>query len=253
MADVTFGHVPAEGFTAFHTQLEKDAWGSIDVSTFVGLDGRPAKSMGDAPAYVSLKVALQIAVFELMSVMQATAGAKGFDDAWDQAEKHFSALIIAARRSANVSMKAAADRLFASLLMGQGDGQTKLGYQQEVDFGRKQVLLSEQSQTAADIALLGLGPMMQSIAVATEALAGAVGKGPADLAPSKQRKALVSKCSQVFGTVYRALDWHAEYGTMGADREKALALQTSLRELAAKYYLRTGKTKMPPVVNSPNP
>lgn len=112
MADVSFVHVSAEGFTAFQTQLEKDAWGTIDVSTFVGPDGRPAKPMGEAPTYVSLKVALRVAVSELVLVVQSTAGAKGYDAAWDQTEKHFSALIVAARKSSNVAVKAAADRLF---------------------------------------------------------------------------------------------------------------------------------------------
>lgn len=253
MADVSFTHVPAEGFTAFGTQLEKGEWGSIDVSTYVGSDGRPAKPMGDAPTFVSFKVALQIAVSELVTVVQSTVGARGFDAVWDQTEKHFSALVVAARKSSNGPVKAAADRLFAALLMGRGDLQTQLGYQQEVDFGRKQVHLSGQPQMATDIALLELGPMIQAIAVATEDLADAVSHGRADFSPSKQRKALVAKCSQVFGTIHRALDWHAEYGATGEDRKKALALQTALAELATKYTVRTAKPKPQPVVNTPQP
>lgn len=253
MADVSFGHVPAEGFAAFDTQLEKDAWGAIDVSTYLGQNGRPAKPMGSAPAYATYKVALKVSVSELVLVVQSTAGAKGFDAAWDQAEKHFSAVIVAARKSTNIAVKVAADRLFSAMLLGKGDGQTLLGYQQEVDFGRKQILLSTQPQMAADIALLGLGPMMQTIAGATDALAGAVGQGRADLAPAKQRKALVVKCTQVFGTVYNALDWHTAYGEPGEDREEAIALQTSLKDLAAKYPLRTGKTKSPQVAVTTTP
>jgi hypothetical protein len=253
MADVSFAHVPAEGFTAFGMQLEKDAWGSIDVSTYLGSDGRPAKPMGDAPTFVSFKIALQIVVSELVLAVQSTVGARGFDAVWDQTEKHFSALVVAARKSSNAPVKAAADRVFAAMLLGRGDGQTQLGYQQEVDFGRKQVHLSGQPQVSADIALLGLGPMIQAIAEATEDLAGAVSHGRADLSPSKQRKALVAKCNQVFGTIHRALDWYAEYGATGQDREKALALQTTLTELATKYPLRTGKTKTTSTVNAPNP
>ena len=80
--------------------------------------------MGNAPTYATYEVALAVGASELALMVQSTAGAKGFDTAGDRAEKHFSALIVAARKSSNVSAKAVAVRLFTSLLLGQDDGQT---------------------------------------------------------------------------------------------------------------------------------
>ena len=56
MADVSFAHVPAEGFTSFGVQLDRDVWGSIDISTYLGADGRLLKPLGQAPAFVVYKV-----------------------------------------------------------------------------------------------------------------------------------------------------------------------------------------------------
>jgi len=243
MADVSFAHVPAEGFTAFSVQLDNDEWGSIDVSTYLGADGRPVKSLGSAPALVLLKVNVLMAVTGVVRVVQSTGGAKGFDELWGNVQKRFSGLIAVARASLNPQEKAAANRLYTTLLLGKsGEGQTRLAYQQEVDFGRKQMRLAEEAQSASDIALLGLGSMMASIASSTEDLAAAIAHGPAELAPARQRKAAVNHCVHVFGTVYRALDWLAEFGET-TDQKKALALRASFDDLIARYPARPAKPK----------
>jgi len=257
MADVSFAHVSAEGFTAFSAQLDNDPWSAIDVSTYLGAKGRLCKPIGSAPVLVLLKVQLLLAVSDVVTVVQSTSGAKGYDDAWDRAQRRLAGLIAVARMSANAPEREAADRLHNSLLLGKnGDRQTKLAYQHEVDFGRNQMRLAADSQNAADIAVLGLGTVIAHIAGATEDLAAAVGQGRADLAPSLQRKAIVAKCVQVFGTVYRTLAWMAEFGDAD-DRQQALDLQSSLDNLAARYPARDVKpkaaAKSPPVVALPVP
>jgi hypothetical protein len=244
MADVSFAHVPAEGFTAFSAHLDGLVWGSIDVSTYLGADGRLAKPIGDAPAFVMFKVQLLMALTATVVVMQSTGSAKTSDKLWDSMQKRLSGLITVGRASTDAQEKAAADRLRGLLLLGKsGEGQTRLSYQQEVDFGRKQLRLAAETSCAADIALLGLGPAMTSIAAATENLAVAIGQGRADLAPAEQRKAAVMECVQVFGTVYRALDWLAEHGHAGPDRDMAVGLRATMDELVAKYPARVAKSR----------
>ncbi|HRI66559.1 MAG TPA: hypothetical protein PK156_20060 [Polyangium sp.] len=243
MTEVSFAHVPAEGFTAFGVQLANDAWSTIDVSAYLGANGRLLQSLGGAPAFVLFKAQLLLAVTEVVHVVQSTAGAKTCDEAWDRAQKRFSGLIAVGRMSLNDREKSAADRLHAALLLGKsGEGQTRLAYQHEVDFGRKQIRLSAETQCAADIALLGLGTVMASIASTTEELAAAIGQGRPDLAPAKQRRAAVANCIQVFGTVYRAIEWIAEHGDR-ADQEMAVNLLGSFNDLVARYPARDAKPK----------
>lgn len=257
MADVSFAHVSSEGFTAFSAQLDNDPWSTIDISTYLGADGRLQKPIGSAPVLVLLKVQLILAVSDVVMVVQSTGGAKRYDDAWDRAQKRLAGLIAVARMSTNAPEREAADRLHDSLLLGKnGDRQTKLAYQQEVDFGRNQMRLATEAQNAADIAALGLGTVMAHVATATEDLAGAVGQGRADLAPSLQRKAIVAKCVHVFGTVHRTLLWMAEFGDAD-DRQQAIVLQGSLESLAARYPAKEAKpkptTKSPPALAIPAP
>lgn len=257
MADVSFVHVSAEGFTAFSAQLDNAPWSAIDVSTYLGANGRLRKPVGTASAFVLLKIQLLLAVSDVVSVLQSTSGAKGYDEAWDRAQKRLAGLIAVARMSVNDPEREAADRLHNALLLGKnGDRQTRLAYQHEVDFGRNQLRLAAETQNAVDIALLGLGTVMAHIATATEDLATAVSRGRGDLAPAEQRKVALVKCVQVFGTVYRMLSWMAEFGD-AEDREQALELQASLENLALRYPARESKpkttTKLAPVVVARGP
>ncbi len=256
MADVSFAHVSTEGFTAFSAQLDDGVWGSIDVSTYVGADGRLVKSMGEAPAFVFFKVKLLLGINDVVCVVQSTGSAKACDDSWDNVQKRFSGLIAVARASTSPQEKAAAGRLHGLLLLGKsGEGQTRLKYQQEVDFGRNQMRMAAEPQCAADLALLGLGSIMAQIASATEDLAIAIGQGRADLVPSRQKRAALAECMQVFGTVYQSLDWIAKQADVGPDGDTAIALRSSLHELALKYPARVTKpnpvAKAAPVVTPP--
>lgn len=248
MADVSFTHVPAEGFAGFGMQLAAGEWSSIDVSNVLGATGRLEKPVTEASPFVFFKVQLSMAVDNMVMVLESTGGARGYDDIWDNLQKRFSGLIQLAQASMNPAEKAAGDRLFTTLLLGKGGSQTRLSYQQEVDFGRKQIRLASEPTLTADITLLGLSGLVANIATATENLASAIGQGRNDLAPAKQRRASVAECMQVFGTVYRSLDWIAAYGAPGGEREKARALLESLQDLATKYPARAAKTKAPAVL-----
>ena len=113
--------------------------------------------------------------------------------------------------------------------------QTLLRYQEEVDFGRKQVALVASGQGAADVALLGLGPMMNEIAVATEAFASVIGHGETVAAPHARRAKAVAECVITFGAVTESVEWMIEHGGNGAERDVAMAVHASLKDLAERY------------------
>lgn len=235
MADGSFAYVPAEGFTAFGAELRTGAWGDIDTTNYLGADGRLIKAISSAPVKVVLKVQLQGAIATMVDVLKSAGSAKACDDVWDTAEKRLGVMISAALVSKNAAKRAAGERLHQWLLLGEGAGQTKLKYHQEVDFARKQLELGTNGQCAADIALLELGDLMQDIAIATEALAGAIGHGNTGFTPSRRKGATLSSCRIAFGAVHGQLEWIASSGSSGIDKDVASALLVPLRELAKRY------------------
>ncbi len=235
MADVSFAYVPAEGFTAFSAELSSGAWGSIDVSSYVGVDGRAAKPLGDAPAFVVLKLQLRWPIGDMVRATSGAGTAKSCDDDWDGTQKLLNSMLTVGLASKDPVQRAAAGRLHKILVLGDGEKQTQLKYQQEVDFGRQQVRLMAESQHAADVALLGLESVIADIVKTTNALASAIGHGVTGLTPAKRKRAVTAACMNAFGAVAQQLEWVAEFGMDGADRQKAITLRATLVELATRY------------------
>ncbi len=244
MADVSFAYVPAEGFTAFGAELRAGTWGNIDVSEYVGADGRTAKALCDAPTTVVMKLQMNAVIAAMLGSLKSAGSAKTCDEHWDETERRLGVMISAAMLSKDPLQRTAAERLHKWLLLGDGAGQTNLKYQQEVDFGRKQIELSSQSVCAADIALLGLGEFMADIATATTALAEAIGHGMTGHAPSRRKSAATVACRNAFSTVAKQLDWVIENGLPGPDKEQAITLRAPLIELAARYPAKPVTTKV---------
>lgn len=235
MAPLTFTFVPVEGFVGFGQALEADAWAKISVAGFEGPNRVAAKSIGDAPMLVGLELRLRWAIGELSAAIEGSASSKDNDTAWDNAQKQLNGYLAAAAASSDPQKREAAKRLQKSLLLGAGEGQTKLKYQQEVDFGRKQILLMSQGQGAADVSLLGLAAVKDEIAATTETLASAIGHGETGGRPFERRDAAVSLCRATFAHVSDALGWLSQNGQPGDDRERAAALRLPLEKLVARY------------------
>lgn len=253
MSQPSFAHVSPEGFASFNTQLNEGDWALIDTSAWETANQSPAKALGDAPLLVFLKVRMKWSVSALIAALQGAASAKDLDINWDNAQKQLNALLAAAAVSTDPSKREAAARLQKMLLSGAGEGQTKLKYQQEVDFGHKQALLVSQNPGAADIALLGLGNAMNDIAQATSALAAAIGHGEGPERPSERQKLAASACSATFGFTAQTLAWLAANGLAGEEQNRAQRLRSSLVELAARYPAPTGNAAPNPAPVPPTP
>ncbi|MRG92245.1 hypothetical protein [Polyangium spumosum] len=248
----SFAHVPEEGFLAFAPLLSEGPWATIDTTSYDGAGQSAAKSLCDAPALVISKLRIARALAELGAARGGADVAKEADTSWDGTQKRLGALLLAASHDPNAEKRAAAARLQKAFLRGTGTGQTKLRYQQEVDFGRTQLELTKEPQHTADITLLDLEGVFGEIQQSTDALADAIGHGEGTgRRPSERRRAAVAACASTFTTVADALAWTQKYGTAD-DLPRTQALLESLFALAKRYPApSSGTTTQPPTVEPP--
>lgn len=235
MSEPSYAHVPEEGFQGFAEELSQGAWGPIETKDYQGGSQAPAKPLCDAPLQVIWKLRITWALAELGAARGGADAAKDADDAWDGTQKKLGGLLLAASHDKDPEKRAAAARLQKAFLLGAGTGQTKLRYQQEVDYGRTQVQLGKEAPHAGDIHLLGLDPMITEIEETTNALADAIGHGQGKgRRPSERRRAALGACSTTFAAVAESIAWAVRRGTPD-DQPRANALLESLHALARRY------------------
>ena len=230
-----FSHIPANGLTSLSADLETDAWGAIDTAPWEGPDRTAAKPLGDAPVTVAHKLRLKWSIATLLIATAGAGSAKDCDRAWDSVQKQLQSLIAAGASSSDPAKREAAGRLAKALLSGAGTAQTKLSYQQEVDFGRTQLAYTAKGQGAADVTLLGLGATMTEVQQTTDALAATIGHGQSAGRPFERLAEATAACAASFAVVAEALAWEAKHGQAGGDRERAVHLRAPLEKLAARY------------------
>ncbi len=234
MKQLIFNHVPAAGFAAFDVELATGDWACVDSSRYEGGPRRAAKALEDGPTLPIVKLRLKWAIAALLQAIDVAGDAKECDRNWDTLQNQLASILGARSASTDGIKRAASQRLQGILLLHSNAAQTKLSYQQEVDFGRNQVAHVSQGQGAADVASLGLVPLMLEIAATTEALAMAIGYGNCTQSPQERKLSARATCAATFDSVAYWLDWIAEFGSE-ADRERAEALRAPLEQLAARY------------------
>ncbi len=233
MSQLSFSHVPMAGFAAFQSTMQGHPWTQVDASAYAD----PSKPLWNAGPLVLSKVRLHRSIQQLLVTMLGAGGAKACDRRWDGVEKQLYGLLAAYAQSSDPAKQDAAERLQGLLLLGNGVAQTMLRYQEEVDFGRKQVALAAAGQGATDVATLGLGATINEIAVATEALAAVIGYGENVVAPHARRRKALAACMQTFGAVAEGLAWLIDLGGDSVERALAMELYASLNELVDRYAL----------------
>lgn len=253
MRNLVFGNVNPEGFLGFAAELEQGEWATIDVSSIEGPDRTALKPLCDTPTAIGWKLSLKWVIGGLADARDGAGSAKDLDRIWDALQKKFAALVKAAENDTDAAKRAAAGRLRKTLLRGAGAGQTKYAYQQEVDLGREQVLAAAGGQTAADVALLGLGSLFAEIDAATQDLAAAIGHGEGSDRPSERFRAAVADCAAVFASVSGRIAWTAANGQPGEDRQRAEQLLEPLAALVARYPAAATAAATPPATPAPPP
>jgi hypothetical protein len=236
-----FHFIDVDGFLSFAAELDQHPWREIDARPWMPRSPAPSSLLAASPL-VLYKLRLLHGVSLLMEVVQqlANTNLKVLDGRWDSLQRRLHYRTGDALESQNPSDQEAARRLRASLLKGDGTAQTNLTFKREVDWGRRQVLLSRQVPLSQDIERLGLSELIADIEQATEALALALeqSEGPdADESRARQDLLLGAKtsCQQSFASVFEWLQWHAEQAELSpSERELLDGLLRPLRDLLAR-------------------
>jgi hypothetical protein len=242
----SFRSVTDDAFVAFTAELDQGPWGTIDITPYIDAEGAVTKPVGNAPAGVYFKIELNGSIAALVRARSGTYSAADLDRIWDTQQRTLNLALVAASADPDANKRAAAKRLRKVLLLGSGTGQTKLPYQKEVDFGRQQKKDVASGQGADDVKLLGLGPVLGTIDVATENLAAAINHGSTGEAPSDQARVAKAACAAAFSWVAEGLGRVVMRGMPGPDRETAEQLLEVLFALAARYPAPPPKPKKAP-------
>lgn len=235
MKQLVFSHVPAAGFAAFDVELSSGDWAFVDSSRVEGTQRKTAKPLEDGPTLVVVKLRLRWAIATLLQAIEVAGDANECDRHWDTLQQQLATILGARTASSDLAKRSAAQRLQVALLHRFGTGQTKVPFQQEIDLGREQIRHVSEGQGAADVALLGLVPLMLDIAAATEAFATAIGYASSRETTQERKVSARTACAATFASAAYWLSWIAEYGSEKSDRERAAALLGPLERLAERH------------------
>ena len=236
MAAHGYGNVPDRGFIAFDRELNDGAWNDISL---VGIEDAAKLDISvllTTPLPAVWKLRLRWGIATVLASLGAPSLTK-LDEIWDGAERRLFHHIAIGVDSDNANVRAAADRLRAQLLLGAGTAQTLLSYDDEVDFGRRQIALTrEGAPLAADAKKVKLESVLADVEKATDALADALGRtsGEKRKTPSKQLRDALGECAAAFNSVHEDLNWFVGKTAPGAERDRFHALLQPLTALLAR-------------------
>ena len=248
-----YSYVSDKAFVAFSHDMQEGPWKGVSIAKYDTPDQILAPSAFDAPLSVLWK--LRIA-WVLAALKQALGSVKldQLDGAWDSVQRRIHHRLAENEESREPEIREAAGRLRARLLDGGTTGQTMLGYDEEVDFGRQQVEIAKEAQVASDIKKLKLGDLLAEIAGTTEALAKGTGRKTGMKragAPSAQQREALTACSAAFNGVHDDIAWFIEHTKAGPERDKYVELQAPFEALLARNPPRVGPVKAAPAMAAP--
>jgi hypothetical protein len=235
MAGYGYGYVTAKGFVACEKDLSEGAWGAIAIAPYDTPERKlsPGAQAAPRPALWKLRV-----VWSLEDLKGAIGTAKldQLDADWDGTQRRLYHRLGVLREDRSQVVREAAERASDKLLEGRGTDQTTYDYDDEVDFGRNQVLLTQSGQLRDDVKMLGLDDAIADIDVATEALAKGLGRkdNTKRQAPSARQRDAVSACAAAFNGVHDDLAWWIEHTASGPDQDQLHALLAPLEALLSR-------------------
>lgn len=159
MAIFAYQRVSKDHLATFNNALQQGAWGEVET--------RPYEDLAEhltVPIVALLKLRLSRVAVALVNALSGASDALTSQDVrWDAAQKRYLLKIAMAEADDDPKLQAAGARLRKATTLGNGLGQTQLGYEDEVAFGEKQVLLSRAASdpnpnthsVGEDVALIG--------------------------------------------------------------------------------------------------
>jgi hypothetical protein len=231
-----YGHVSAKGFVAFGHDLADGAWKSVSIAKY----DVESKELDAAALDASHPVIWKLRISWVLAALKQALGSGKLDQldaSWDACERRLHYRLAERADDKDPEIRAAAERLRGQLLEGNGTEQTGYGYDEEIDFGRKQLELAKEESIAADIKKLEVGDLLQDIAEATEALAQGSGRKAGSKragAPSAQLRDALAACTTAFNGVHDDLAWFLENTATGPVRDRLAELQAPFEALLAR-------------------
>ncbi len=253
MTTYGYSYVSDKAFVAFSHDMQEGPWKSVSIAKYDTSDQMLAPSAFDAP----LPVLWKLRIAWVLAVLKQALGSGKLDEldgSWDSVQRRVHHRLAENEESRDPEVRQAAQRLRARLLDGGTTAHTMFGYDEEVDFGRQQVELAKEAQTASDIKKLKLGELVAEIAETTEALAKGTGRKAGMKragAPSAQQREALTACSAAFNGVHDDIAWFIEHTPTGPERDKLIELQAPFEALLARNPPRAAVAKTAPTVATP--
>ena len=246
MAGYGYSYVTDKGFTAYLRELSEGVWKGISIKKYDTPDQKPAGLL-DAPRAVVWKLRATWALVALGATNNAATqeALQRLDAEWDSAQRAGHLFLASAAEHPDPEHRAAAERLRAAILAGNGVEQTNYGYDAEVDFGWHQVQVTSSGPLAADVKTVGFGAYLKRIHEATEALSAGLGRAPGqNRAParSKRVREALGVCRTAFNAIHDEMEWLLAHTPAGATQEELTALHAPFLALLDRY---------PPTANVP--
>ena len=232
-----YGGVTDRALVGFERELEDGAWKGIAPKKADEQASENAALLLNASQPVIWKLRLRWGIAGVLVALGAISLAE-LDSGWDSAQRRLFHRVATGVDDNDPAVRAAADRLSAQILAGTGVAQTQYDYDAEVDFGLKQIALTQaDGPLAADAKKLKLSDALADVAKTTEALAKGIGRGTGDKrrAPSLKLRNAIAECAASFNGVHEDLAWVVGRTPPGAERDKLAALLAPLEALLARH------------------
>jgi hypothetical protein len=146
MSIYVFNRVSKDKLVTLSKSLGEGLWAEIDIKPYEDLSDHL-----EVPLLALLKLRLLHRATALTYIVSGTSDAlQKQDERWDAAQKRYVLKIMTAEADDDPSLQAAATRLRRATTLGDGLGQTKLDYEAEIAFGKKQLTLTSNKERTMD-------------------------------------------------------------------------------------------------------
>jgi hypothetical protein len=244
-----FSYVEERGFISLLEDLDKGSrWREHDSTPYENVTTAPTIPLYQRPLALQCKVRLKRGINGLL-MARGVGLLDVYDASWDKTQRRLYFSVAANTADPDPAKSSAAEKIKDSpgMFLGDGLGQTRLPYEQEVDHGRGQLAMLR-GGLRTEVALLGLGPIVEDVANTTEEFATALGRssGKSSKTRAEQVNTALKECRQACNFTLSALGWHTTQP--GLSQEASHELEELLAPL--KALLKRYATTVPDVIVS---
>ena len=222
-----FTQVSGDGFVGAEGPIKKAGWDKV-----------PGDREGSNASAQGLAAGLIFGGIEGVKQALAPLDRGALDKSWDRGQQRLTAATLLKQTDPDQAVVKAADLIAATLLWEGGAlGQTKLSYEDEVDFGLRQIELSKRADIAAALQAAGLETIFGEASAATKELEAGLNRAPDQrkaLAPAAALRAATRECARRFTLAYSMIEELAAITDSGPDADHLRALLTPLDQLAQR-------------------